>query len=159
MAASAAGDALQQQLWPFAEGTFASQLLQLLPLPQFVQLYHSLLLLADSARPNGSRSSSSGSSSLAGQAATARLLSALAFGTQLLARLWRHLATSIGLPLEAPMQASCSAGCHSKHCWGPCMTAAFLTVSLSRVVNRLLCCPCFACRPREGGKCPRCAAA
>ncbi|KAI7846263.1 hypothetical protein COHA_000243 [Chlorella ohadii] len=98
-----AAEALEQQLWPLAEGTFASQLLQLLPLPQFVQLYHSMLLLADFAK-----SSSSGSSgdSKSGQAATARLLSALAFGTQLLARLWRHLATSIGLPLEAPLQAS-----------------------------------------------------
>jgi hypothetical protein len=76
-------------LWPFAEGTFAAQLLQRLPLPQLLRLYHSLLLLADGG---------------GGKAPAARLLSALAFGTQLLPRLWRHLATHIGLPLEAPMQ-------------------------------------------------------
>ena len=114
----ATAEALEQHLWPFAEGTFASQLLQLLQLPQFVQLYHSLLLLADSARSKGSSSSGGGGSSgKAGQAATARLLSALAFGTQVLARLWRHLATTIGLPLEAPLQAR--AGCSwlvCRHC-------------------------------------------
>lgn len=103
----ATAEALEQHLWPFAEGTFASQLLQLLPLAQFVQLYHSLLLLADSARSKGSSGSDGGGGGRkAGQAATARLLSALAFGTQVLAQLWRHLATSIGLPLEAPLQAS-----------------------------------------------------
>ncbi|PRW44359.1 E3 ubiquitin- ligase UPL7 [Chlorella sorokiniana] len=59
---------------------------------------------SDLARPKGGSGSSS--TGKAGAAATARLLSALAFGTQLLARLWRHLATTIGLPLEAPLQAT-----------------------------------------------------
>ena len=98
---AAAGRALERDLWPLAEGTFAAQLLQLLPLPQFARVYHLLLLLADSARSSGSRGGSRG-----GQLAAARLLSALAFGTQLLPAAWRQLATSVGLPLEAPMQAT-----------------------------------------------------
>ena len=86
-------DLLDSQLWPFAEGTFAAQLLELLPLEQFAQVYHLLLLLAASLGKGK-------------QAQSARLLSALAFGTRLLPMLWRHLATSIGLPLEAPLQVS-----------------------------------------------------
>lgn len=87
-----------EQLWPFAEGTFAAQLLERLPLQQFLGLYHSLLLLADQS------GCGKGGGRAGAAAAAARLLSALAFGTQLLPRLWRHLATSIGLPLEAPLQ-------------------------------------------------------
>jgi hypothetical protein len=78
-----------EHLWPFAEGTLAAQLLATLPLSQAVRLYHRLLLAADRAGD---------------KAQSARLLSALAFGTQLLPRLWRHLATGVGLPLEAPLQ-------------------------------------------------------
>ncbi|KAL4858841.1 E3 ubiquitin-protein ligase UPL7 [Chlorella vulgaris] len=80
-----------EHLWPFAEGTLAAQLLVTLPLSQAVRLYHQLLLLADHAGD---------------KAQSARLLSALAFGTQLLPRLWRHLAIGVGLPLDAPLQAT-----------------------------------------------------
>ncbi|KAI3428601.1 hypothetical protein D9Q98_007424 [Chlorella vulgaris] len=85
------GAAAFEHLWPFAEGTLAAQLLATLPLSQAVRLYHQLLLLAGHAGD---------------KAQSARLLSALAFGTQLLPRLWRHLATGVGLPLEAPLQAT-----------------------------------------------------
>ncbi|KAL4428287.1 hypothetical protein ABPG75_002376 [Micractinium tetrahymenae] len=105
---SSTGGALEP-LWPFSEGTFASQLLAALPLPQFARLYHELLLLAD-ACSSSSRGAGGGGggdgAAIGGRAGAARLLSALAFGTQLLTRLWRELATSIGLPLEAPLQAT-----------------------------------------------------
>lgn len=91
---SSASGSVAEQLWPFSEGTFAAQLLALLPLPQFARLYHLLLLMADSSGGGGSK------------AQAARLLSALAFGMQLLPRLWRQLATTVGLPLEAPLQAT-----------------------------------------------------
>ncbi len=102
---SSSSAAAFEELWPFAEGTFAGQLLSALPLPQFASLYHRLLLLAD-ACSGSTRAGVGGGAAASSRAAAARLLSALAFGTQLLPRLWRELATSIGLPLEAPLQAS-----------------------------------------------------
>lgn len=101
---SGSSAAALEELWPFSEATFAGQLLAALPLAQFARLYHQLLLLAD-ACGCGAGAGLGGGPLPGGRAAAARLLSALAFGTQLLPRLWRELATGIGLPLEAPLQA------------------------------------------------------
>eukprot|EP00887_Chlorella_sp_A99_P004884 scaffold4.g4884.t1 len=86
-ASPAAAAAALEELWPFAEGGFTVQLLNLLPLPQFCSLYHSLLLLADGM---GTADDSS-----AGAGMGMRLLHALAFGAAplLLPRLWRWLAS------------------------------------------------------------------
>lgn len=37
---------------------------------------------------------------------TLRFISGLAFGSGILVRLWRYLAVQVGLPLEAPLQAT-----------------------------------------------------
>ncbi|CAL8465528.1 g5064 [Coccomyxa elongata] len=87
-------------LWPLAEGTFVTQLLAALPedqLPLLVHLYHLLLSALPALAPaTGSRADKE----------EQRFVNALAMGTSLLLRLWRWLAMGLGLPLEAPMEAT-----------------------------------------------------
>ncbi|GAB4814415.1 hypothetical protein N2152v2_001461 [Parachlorella kessleri] len=105
-----------EALWPFTEGSFAVQLLAALPLGLFVHLYHTLLHTMDglgSTRTAGGKRRGT-------VPASARVLSALAFATPLLPQLWKWLGVSVGVPLEAPLQAtrgwdipSLSQGIHS----------------------------------------------
>ncbi|KAK9903317.1 hypothetical protein WJX75_002686 [Coccomyxa subellipsoidea] len=87
-------------LWPLAEGTFVTQLLSGLKpdqLPLLAHLYHLLLASLPVLAPaTGCRADKE----------EARLVNALAMGSSVLPRLWPWLATSLGLPLEAPMEAT-----------------------------------------------------
>jgi hypothetical protein len=107
------GPAVQQQhlavlkaappdvLWPLMQGSFAAQLLEQLPLSHFTDLFRSLLTFLDGDGPRASGGgslggdvgglASGGGSMRAPSMHSARVLTALAFGTDVLPRLWRQV--------------------------------------------------------------------
>ncbi|KAK9832830.1 hypothetical protein WJX81_005036 [Elliptochloris bilobata] len=101
-AANAAG--ALSALWPLAEGTLLSQLLAAARGDEALARLVALLHLALEALPE--LSAAAGLPPAAGAEAAGRLASTLALGTGLLPRLWAWLARRVGLPLEAPRDAT-----------------------------------------------------
>ena len=91
---------LETAIRVFGDGPIALKLQTCMPLPQFCQLYWTLLVCGEA---QNQKKGTSG--------ATLRLLSALAFGSgmgkeALLPRVWRWLAVNVGLPLEVASNAT-----------------------------------------------------
>ncbi|KAK9815844.1 hypothetical protein WJX72_010650 [[Myrmecia] bisecta] len=93
-----------QGLWPLGEGTFVGQLVDCLAsapdaaIPLLAGFYHQLLAALPAL---------TAAAGVQAAAHTSRFVNALAFGCPgWLPKLWRWLAHDLGLPLEAPLQAS-----------------------------------------------------